>query len=334
MLSENLFLKHELRFHDGKFRILLFSDSQDGTHYDRRTPAAIDAIVEREKPDLVLLDGDNVTYCDTVDEFRATLSAFVEPMEKRQIPWAHVFGNHDEERNPISKREQNAIYQSFPYCISKDASGIHGVSNHVLPIKASRGDRIAFAVWGLDANQYIRELGAELGNPQLESDIRLPDPLVRNCEYDIIRFDQIMWYYRSSLELEQYNGGRIPAIMYFHTCLEEFMAVTKNPAFTQMTGEHNEPICPGPVNSGMFAAVLQRGDVKGIFCGHDHNNTYEGTYCGIRLSFVSSIGFGTYGLGGSDAENNRLRGARLLEIDESNPDAFTSTLLLASDYLA
>ncbi|MDD3193928.1 MAG: metallophosphoesterase family protein [Oscillospiraceae bacterium] len=333
MLKENLFLKQELRFHDGKFRIILFSDTQDGTHYDPRTPAAINAMVEREKPDLVLFDGDNVNRCGTPEEFCATLSAFVEPLEKRGIPWAHVFGNHDEERNPLTKQEQQAIYEKFPHCISKSAAGIHGVGNHVLPVKASRGDRIAFAVWGLDSNQYIRELGDEIGYPGLEQDIRLPEPLVRNCEYDIIRFDQIMWYYNSSLELERHNGGRIPAIMYFHTCLEEFMAITKNPVFTCMTGEHNEPICPGPVNSGMFAALLQRGDVKGVFCGHDHINTYEGTYCGIRLSFVDCIGFGTYGLGGSDAENNRLRGARMLDIDEANPDAFTSTLLLASDYL-
>jgi len=34
-----------------------------------------------------------------------------------------------------------------------------------------------------------------------------------------------------------------------------------------IVGERNEEECPGPINSGMFSAILERGDVKGVFCG-------------------------------------------------------------------
>ncbi|MBQ2791977.1 MAG: metallophosphoesterase [Oscillospiraceae bacterium] len=333
MSDKSVFLRHPLSFADSEFRILFFSDIQDGPDYDRRTVAAMDAMIERHRPHLVLWGGDNVVNCSTAEEFTCTLKDFAAPMERRGIPWAHVFGNHDEELNPLSKAEQLKIYQSHPHCLTTTVPGIHGQSNFVLPVLSSDKKRIAFNVWGLDANQYIRELGQEIGYPDLEKDARLPHPLVRNCEYDLIRFDQLMWYYTTSQQMEQENGGRIPAVMLLHTCPEEFMAITHNPAETGMTGEHNEPICPAPINSGLFAAALQRGDVAGIFCGHDHINTYEGTFCGIRLSFLSCIGFGAYGLGGSDRENNRLRAGRLVTVKEEAPDRFSSQLLFAKDYL-
>ena len=60
-----------------------------------------------------------------------------------------------------------------------------------------------------------------------------------------------------------------------------------------IAGERNEEEYPGPINSGMFPAMLERGDVKGVFYGHDHVNTYMGNYYGILLGYAGSTGFGT-----------------------------------------
>ena len=97
-----------------------------------------------------------------------------------------------------------------------------------------------------------------------------------------------------------------------------------------VTGERNEDECPGPFNSGLFSALLQRGDVKGVFVGHDHVNNYVGNYFGIYVGYSANTGFGTYGLGG--AENNRLRGARVFEVDESTPEQFKTKMVYATDY--
>lgn len=35
-----------------------------------------------------------------------------------------------------------------------------------------------------------------------------------------------------------------------------------------------EPVCDPQLNSGLFNAMLECGDVMGVFCGHDHNNDY------------------------------------------------------------
>jgi len=52
-----------------------------------------------------------------------------------------------------------------------------------------------------------------------------------------------------------------------------------------------------------------------VFCGHDHVNTYSGDYYGVLLGYAGNTGFGTYGLSGE--ERNRLRGARVYDLDES-----------------
>ena len=79
-----------------------------------------------------------------------------------------------------------------------------------------------------------------------------------------------------------------------------------------------------------FAAILQRGDIKGIFVGHDHVNDFVGNYCGIKLGYDANIGFGTYGLEGEDKD--RLRGARVFRINERTPQAIETWMRYASEF--
>jgi hypothetical protein len=47
-------------------------------------------------------------------------------------------------------------------------------------------------------------------------------------------------------------------------------------------------------NSGFFKAVMSRGDIQAIYCGHDHDNTFEGIYQNITLAFGLKTGYGGY----------------------------------------
>ena len=89
----------------------------------------------------------------------------------------------------------------------------------------------------------------------------------------------------SRKRLELLSDIAKPSLMTLHIPLYEFNAVLLNAARTRMRGEYNERVSASELNSGLFAAVLQRGDVKGIFAGHDHINTFDGVYCGVRLGF-------------------------------------------------
>ena len=50
-------------------------------------------------------------------------------------------------------------------------------------------------------------------------------------------------------------------------------------------GVKNEEICSPEINSGMFTAMLECGDVMGIFVGHDHTNDYIGLCNNIALAY-------------------------------------------------
>jgi 3',5'-cyclic AMP phosphodiesterase CpdA len=104
--------------------------------------------------------------------------------------------------------------------------------------------------------------------------------------------------------------------MFFHIPLREFSEMSATGKFV---GDKREDECPARVNSGMLAAVLERGDVKGIFCGHDHVNNYVGEWMGVQLGYDGSIGYYSYNLPDNDPKIARGRGARLFEITESDP---------------
>ncbi|HBN83322.1 MAG TPA: hypothetical protein DDZ89_05705 [Clostridiales bacterium] len=336
MLSYYLDSKKKLEFKNGSFRVLIFTDMHAKRRIDPRTLAFLEATVKREQPDLVLWDGDNVVDGPDEESFKSIVSALAEPMERRGIPWAQVFGNHDEECC-FDRKIQQKIYESFDCNISKSAPGIHGVGNHMLPVW--KDEQIALAFWGIDSNDYL-STDNDFYPGDLEKAVLLPKVMFRDCGYAFIRFDQIRWYWDLSVELERLAGGKVPGIMYFHTCLNEFAMVPYNPKETGMTGKQNEPLCPSTLNSGLFTALLERGDVKGVYCGHDHTNTYEGAYCGVRLGFCGSAGFGTYGLSShydsgphQDADKHALRCARLLTFREENVSEYESEIILARDLI-
>ena len=101
-LEMNLYTKRPLRFgEDGKFRILMVSDIHGGVGYDEmRTVRAMQALVDHAKPHLVLLGGDiagpGTIHVSNESELRELLDGLVAPMEQAGIPWAHVYGNHDD----------------------------------------------------------------------------------------------------------------------------------------------------------------------------------------------------------------------------------------------
>lgn len=67
--------------------------------------------------------------------------------------------------------------------------------------------------------------------------------------------------------------------------------------------------------------MLERGDVKGAFVGHDHVNDYEAQFRGIRLIYGRATGFDTYGRDGFP------RGGRVILLEE-NGETFTTWIRL------
>jgi 3',5'-cyclic AMP phosphodiesterase CpdA len=329
--------KAKLQFNsNGKFKIVQFNDLHDDENIDRRTIELMEKVLDAEKPDFVVVNGDILQDgSDTPLETKQAINNIAQPMEKRGIKWAITYGNHDEASTPNSGLDEAGmleIYMSYKHNLNKPSEkGITGTGNSNLLINNSKGTDAAFNLWLLDSGRYAPET---MENQDFEG----------YPTWDWLRGNQVNWYFETSKKLENRFGRKIPSLMYIHIPLWEhrFMwfssvddrseaaherAVKKH----NIIGERNETESTGPFNSGMFSAILDRGDVKGVFCGHDHENTYQGNYYGVLLGYSGSTGFGGYGLAG--AERNRLRGARVFNLDENHKDVLVEThMVFAKDY--
>ncbi|MGG3664565.1 metallophosphoesterase family protein [Bacillus gobiensis] len=321
---------------NGKFKVVQFNDSQDDELTDRRTIELMEKVLDSEKPDFVVLNGDIIEAgCDSATEMKQAMNNVVQPMEKRKIKWAVTFGNHDEDSTPksgLDEEDMLKVYRSYKYNMNKPGEkNLTGTGNMNLLIKNSKGNRAAFNLWLMDSGRYAPKTiaGQDFnGYPK----------------WDWLRFNQVKWYYETSQKLERQWKHKVPSLVFIHIPLWEhrymwFAGVDERTEENHanavkkhnIVGERNEDECPGPINSGMFSAMLERGDVKGVFCGHDHINTYAGNYYGIMLGYAGSVGFGTYGLPG--AERNRLRGARVFNLDENTEEVLVDThMVFAKDY--
>jgi hypothetical protein len=67
-------------------------------------------------------------------------------------------------------------------------------------------------------------------------------------------------------------------------------------------------------DNGLFDAVLECGDVKGIVSGHDHRNCFEGKYKGVDFIQSSCASFRCYG--------DENRGVRVFDLNEYDPENY------------
>jgi hypothetical protein len=297
--------KLALRFkEDGSFKIVQFADIQDGPNTDPRTLSLMNKILDREKPDLVILTGDNIdNRCNSVRDVKTAISKIANPMEKRSIPWAIVFGNHDDEHGEMSKEEMMKVYMSYEHNISQlGPKNVEGVGNYNMLIKSSKNNMPVFNIYMLDSGEY---------------------GFTTMPVHNWIKFSQISWYRSISKKLKSKYKSTIPSLMFFHIPLPEWRQVWQN---GNAIGQRHEEECTAAVNSGLFSSLLEMGDVKGVFVGHDHVNDYVGDLYGIKLGYSRNVGYGTYGLEGFS------RGGRVFVLNESNPAEFETYMRLESDF--
>lgn len=307
-LKVNLYTKHKLKFDkNDKFKILMLSDIQETLNYDKRTLESINKIIEVVNPNLVVLGGDNCdgTVLKTEEELKEYLDIFSKPMEERRIPWAHVFGNHDHDVQ-IDDTIKTKIYEQYKYCVSKHTENIYGTTNYVLPIKYSNRDEIAFNIWCLDSNNLMKNSDIEIDK---NIDVMKKPSMV--SRWDILHFDQLMWYWNSSKEIEEYCNRKINGMLFMHIPPWEFQYIVDNPEYTKGKGSMKETMKIGMLNSGVFSTILQRKDIKCIACGHSHDDSFDGEFCGVKMCLDACAGYSPYG-------TDSLRGGRVFEISEKD----------------
>lgn len=283
-------MNKDLRFRqDGTFKIVQLTDMHYGNDHgehlasDQKTAALLTRILAAEQPDLVVLTGDMI-WNHGIPDPQASFRRAIAPIVASGLPWTAVFGNHDAEAG-VTREQLLAIQQEQESCLS--AAGpdeINGVGNYALRIKPYSGETDAAVLFFFDSGIVAPEL---IGG------------------YAWIAHSQVDWYVRESRQFAELPGGPLPALAFLHIPLPEYKEVWQSGWVKGTKGENVE--C-AKINTGLFGAMVERGDVLGVFAGHDHDNDYIGKLHGIHLCYGRVSGYNCYG--------NLPRGARVIELRE------------------
>ncbi len=304
---------------DGQFKIMLFADSQDDETLEATTTQLMKESLAKYTPDLVIFLGDNTVASGDEKQYTA-IEALLAPVIEANVPFALVFGNHDQEQG-VDKEDLLAMYQEIggDLCLTTDAvPELYGCGNSNLTILSSDGTKTAFNLWLFDSGSSLHdEEGEWLG-------------------YDYVREDQIEWYKSTAAELKAANGGEnVPALAFQHIIVPEVyeamypalpfaipemtykgVGYIPVPSFSAHTGFIFEPPCPSYYSEGQFDAWVETGDIIGSFYGHDHVNSFTLNYKGIDITTVPTIGCNSY-------SDELTRGAGLITLDEKDLSTYS-----------
>ena len=281
-------MENILRFRsDRRFKIVQFTDIHwhNGEAPDQQSAKLMMRIAKTESPDLIVLTGD-ILAGGGCDDAADSLRQVIKTVETCEVPWASVFGNHDDEGSADRYELMTVMQESRLSLTRPGPEKIPGVGNYILPIQNSEANATAAVLYFIDSGSYAP---TDIGG------------------YDWIRREQIAWYLQESAKLTAEAGHTLPALAFFHIPIPEYDEVWD---FHTCYGVKYENVCAPQINTGFFAALHEAGDVMGTFVGHEHVNDFWGDLHGIRLCYGRATGYNTYGREGFP------RGARVIQLQE------------------
>lgn len=231
-------------------------------HMTKNTDSIIKKLVSENNPDFIVITGDTV-YGPTNLMYTKHVA---ELMDGFEIPWAIVYGNHDDE-GKADKYRMGEIYENSEYCVYENGPfNIGGTGNYA--VNLTKNGLPFYSLIMMDSNRVTRYAGKE--------------------EYGSFTPSQVIWY--DWLQQGLTDNGYDKSMMFFHIPFPEYIEAYEyweESGFDPATGSgsKNEDVCCSTYNPGMFGKILEKGATTHVFVGHDHVNDYSVNYKGITLTY-------------------------------------------------
>ncbi|KDO21028.1 hypothetical protein SPRG_13956 [Saprolegnia parasitica CBS 223.65] len=217
------------------------------------------------KPDYVVFSGDQIESLIWPMNSLAAIDTYSAEVNKRKIPWSMVFGNHDDSLAPqlfANKKIMMAYIETVKNSYAKYGPfNIGGAGNYEVAVQSPTTNATALRMYFMDTGR---------------------DGTVTEAQKAHMK----------TLAASHKNESA-PALMFFHFPIEEYKAFNGTGQ-----GGRGDPVSAAKTNSHLFDTMVEMGDVKASFCGHDHFNDFCFYKSPLHLCYGGSAGYGAaYGKG-------------------------------------
>ncbi len=301
---------------DKDFIVLNLTDTQlDNKEWDEGKITreileyTIDELIKKTQPDLITISGD-IAWAGHTKAYKMV----AECVNSYGIPWAPVWGNHDNEDGIEYVDTIEELYMQYDNCIYKEGEKELGSGNYVISIEEN-GTPISgiFMMDTHDHDIYIDENGNEYEG------------------YSKLNDEQKNWYelrVKSMKSLGYKDSAiimHIPIFAYRTAFVEAFKQDIDPNTITWQDSSNDEYWNEGyedsygvryeyggfpPVEDGVMDILEDIGHTKYMVVGHDHVNNFVINYRGVNLVYGLKTGMGCYW-------DQRLNGGTVLRITSS-----------------
>ena len=284
-------------------RILQLTDPQIIDSYQRRTPDRIPAdkiaawapenfdrqcgnqirsLIAQTKPDLIFITGD-VVYGE-FDDNGTSILRITALMDSFGIPWAPVFGNHDNESR-MGVDYQCGVFESAKHCLFKRGE-VTGNGNYSVGIAV--GDRLLRVIHMLDSNGCRNTT----------------DPAVKREKG--FGEDQLRLVEDNTARIRAAVGADVPAFMAFHIPHAVFHQAEVDKGYLTPDRFRYVIGVDTPAQDGDFGFkhcfcdtfetetdifdLAAKNRIEALFIGHHHKTATVISYRGLKLVFGLKTG--------------------------------------------
>ena len=298
------------------FKILNLTDTQlsneewaDGHKHRAILEYTVKELVERVRPDLITISGD-LSWAGH-DHAYDMLAQFIDGFG---IPWAPVWGNHDNQKGAEYIDSVATRYMAYPNCIYEKGDPTLGNGNYVISIEENGAPVEAVLMLDThDRDPYTTADGetklewAKLYPAQAEwIKSELDTFKARGCKDATLVMHIPIHAYRLASKAAYKDGIDLKSI----TPEMAESAECWNEGYTDSIGVQYEGIGSYPEDDGMLAAFKDIGIIKHLVAGHEHVNNFMINYEGIKMIYALKIGAGCYW-------NPILNGGTVITINEN-----------------
>lgn len=280
----------------GTFQISIFEDLHFGENYwdswgpqqDVNSVRVLNEVLDRENPQLVVLNGDLITGENAFrDNSTAVIHQIAAPLVQRNLSWASTYGNHDSQFN-LSRAQILATEHEYPNARTTNMfpDNTFGVTNYYLPVYGAADDPTTappkLLLWFFDSrggflyNTTNATTGQQVGQP------------------DWVAAEVAAWFTTTHAALTaQHNGTAIPSLAFVHIPVNASRALQSVGVDPQRQPGINDDVplaaqaqgwCADGRNDGSCAyggqdvpfmrALTSTPRLLALFSGHDHGDTW------------------------------------------------------------